>query len=261
MRFTQGGECFQRSRRVKGAVGVTHGEAVGILQAAQLRQQMLLGGRGGGGQRARRRGQVIVLRGRNALAHGVHRLRGRHDGSIAGAAAQVAGQRVVDGAAVGIGLGLVQREHRHHEARSAEAALRAVAVGQRLLDRMQRGAALQRLDGEQRAAVEGRQELDAGVDGAVADVVADGVADDHGARAAVAFGAALLGADSREVFAEVLQDRPGRGDVMDLADLAVEHEPDGIAHVSPPREVASVGGPQQVSTLFFQVGLPSAFIY
>jgi hypothetical protein len=61
---------------------------------------------------------------------------------------------------------LVTGPQAHHEARRAEAALRAVAVHQALLHRMQRPARRgQVFHREQRLAVQRGQELDAGVDG------------------------------------------------------------------------------------------------
>ena len=91
------------------------------------------------------------------------------DRGVAGAAAEIAGERVVDRLLAGQRVGRAgQGEHRHDEAGRAEAALRAVAVDHRLLHRVQPPVgALEVLDGEQLAAVEGRHELDAGVDGAV----------------------------------------------------------------------------------------------
>ena len=94
-----------------------------------------------------------------------HALGGVDDRPVAGAAAQVAGQRVVDGLARRRVRALVEPEQAHREARRAEAALRGMALDQRLLHRVQapvgRG---ERLDGEHRLAVERRQRPDAGVD-------------------------------------------------------------------------------------------------
>ena len=84
-------------------------------------------------------------------------LHGPHDRRVAGAAAEIAGQRVVDGRLVRQGFRLPgQGEHRHHETRRAEAALRAVAVDHRLLHRMQLAVGrFQILDRQQLAAVQG----------------------------------------------------------------------------------------------------------
>ena len=91
---------------------------------------------------------------------------------------------------------LVQREQRHHEARRAEAALRAVAC--RPSPAAPDAAApsgLQVLDREQRLAVERRQELDAGIDRAKVQSLAMPLGEHDGAGAAIALGAAFLGAD------------------------------------------------------------------
>ena len=73
-----------------------------------------------------------------------HALAGVEDRPVAGAAAQVAGELVGEllarrprAAALVV---LVGRPQRHHEARRAEAALRAVALDHRLLHRMQRAS-------------------------------------------------------------------------------------------------------------------------
>ena len=54
-------------------------------------------------------------------------------------------------------------------------------------------------------AIDGMRQADAGVDGAVGHAVAIGLAEHHGAGAAVAFAAALLGAGVAQVLAQHLQ--------------------------------------------------------
>ena len=68
-------------------------------------------------------------------------LRGAHDRLIAGAAAEIALQRLLDRRVGRIGRPHPQPIERHDEARRAEAALRAVEVDHRLLHRMQRAVA------------------------------------------------------------------------------------------------------------------------
>ena len=63
---------------------------------------------------------------------------------------------------------LMVRIKRHHEPRRAEAALRAVALGHRLLNRVERARLLESLDGNELPAVEGAQAQDARVVGRVA---------------------------------------------------------------------------------------------
>ena len=73
------------------------------------------------------------------------------------------------------GCGLVRVigvEQAHHDARRAEAALRAVQVDHRLLNRMQRLAVRQVLDGDKLCAVDLAEQQDAGVDGLVSEPAA-----------------------------------------------------------------------------------------
>src|SRR3546814_5231513 len=96
-------------------------------------------------------------------------LRRPHDRRVASAAAEVAGQGVIDHALAGkIFVVAGHGEERHDEARRAEAALRAVAVDHRLLHGMQPAALRQMLDGDELAAIQSAEKLDAGVHGAVA---------------------------------------------------------------------------------------------
>ena len=152
---------------------------------------------------------------------------------------------------------LVGRPERHHEARRAEAALRAVAVDHRLLHRVQRAGRmrvfrrcgvpagalrLQILDREQRLAVQCRQELDAGVDGAQLQP-ADGarlaigrqLTDHHGAGTAIAFVAAFLGAGAARVLAQPVEHRARGVNAGHLHDTTAMEESNGLcvgAHVS-----------------------------
>ena len=105
-------------------------------------------------------------------------------------------------------------------------------VDQRLLHRMQPvGGRRQVFDGEQRLAVERGQELDAGIDGAQAQlflsVGTDQFADDDGAGAAVTFGATFLGAGLQQVFAQILEHRTGRRRALDGVQGAAEIKLDG----------------------------------
>ncbi len=161
----------------------------------------------------------------------IHALAGRRYRGVAGTAAQVAGKRVVDAGWRGVGVVVVQGEHRHDEARRAEAALGAVAIDHRLLHRVQRAVRrLQVLDGEDLAAVEGRHEADAGVDGLVPDAVAVQASDHDGAGAAVAFGAAFLGAGLAFGQAQPVEHRHRRIDAPDFLQLVAQQESHAIAH-------------------------------
>ncbi len=132
-----------------------------------------------------------------------HRLGGADDRRIAGAAAEIAGKAVV---VVGPPVQM-RRRHRHHEARRAEAALAAVMRDQRRLHRVHlaRGPR-QPLDGADRAAVQLRQEQDAGVQRPRSPVVGH----HHRAGAAVALVAALFGAGQPTLLAQPVEQRPCR---------------------------------------------------
>ena len=131
----------------------------------------------------------------------VHRLGGLQDGPVAGAAAQVARHRLLgpqppDASRRRGGAGLVvQREQRHHETGSAEAALRAVALEHGLLRRVQCAiGAGQVLYREHGAAVDGTEQPDAAVDRTQLQLPVVEFAQHHRAGAAVALGAAFPGA-------------------------------------------------------------------
>src|SRR6266571_7328278 len=64
----------------------------------------------------------------------------RHDVLVAGAAAQIPGQRLANLALVRIGVLAQERDERHEDARGAEAALQPVSLAERGLERMQRVA-------------------------------------------------------------------------------------------------------------------------
>ena len=176
-----------------------------------------LGHRGGGQGRGGRRRPApsvvrrFVRRGRGRVAHPArHRLARRrlgrpHDGRIARAAAEVARERDV---VVPLPV-QVRDRHRHHEARRAEPALAPVVVHHRPLDGVERAVgAGDPLDRPHRRPDELRQEQDAGVERARAAVVGH----HHGAGAAVALVAALLGARQAALLAQPVEQGPrGRG--------------------------------------------------
>ncbi len=126
---------------------------------------------------------------------------------------------------------LVQRVQRHHEARRAEAALRAMALDQRLLHRVQRAVlAAHVLDGEQGLAVQRGQELDARVDGLQPDAaIGLQFAEHHRACTAIALRAPFFGACAVGVFTQVLQHRPGDRGVRHGADLPAMEKADGLS--------------------------------
>ena len=153
-----------------------------------------------------------------------------HDRLVAGAAAEIALQRLLD---LGVGrrrVGHPQRIERHHEARRAEAALRAVEIDHRLLHRMQAAVASPEMfDGDDMAAVERAEEADAGVDAFIDELALREPSDQHGASAAVALGAAFLGAAQRAAQPEIVEQRLVRRDIGERHALAIEEEANLVA--------------------------------
>ena len=90
---------------------------------------------------------------------------GVDDRPIAGAAAEIAGERIVDRIAGHGPLGFViQGEEAHDDAGRAEAALRAVMRHHGGLDRMQCALGREILDGDEFGAVDLAEQQDAGID-------------------------------------------------------------------------------------------------
>ena len=156
---------------------------------------------------------------------------GVDDLGVAGAAAEVAGDRLADvlvdrrAALVEIGAG------RHEHARRADAALGAAVLQECLLERVQATGRREALDRQDRLALDLRQRHQAAVD--------DLTVDQHRAGAALALAAALLGAGQTEVLAQrVEQAAHARGVERDV--LAVDRE--AVGHgCGPRRGCGSVG--------------------
>ena len=206
-------EFVQGARGVEGLVLVGIGGAGVALQRAQLRGD----------------GLAVELGRRQAR----HALGGVDDRTVARAAAQVAGQGVVDLAAARLAAFLlqVQAPQRHRESGRTEAALRTVALDQRLLHGVQRAILLRQVfDGEQGLAVQRGGELDAGIHGPHLQFAVFERSEHDGAGAAVAFGAAFLGAGAVQVLAQVLQDGLRRRDVVHFMDGAAVEKSDRCGH-------------------------------
>ena len=152
---------------------------------------------------------------RGQLGHLLGRLQ---DGTVAGAAAQIAGEFPL-GQLTGDGLArhrmvLVHGKQAHDEAGRAKAALRGMAVHQGLLHRVQgarrlpggleQGVAGEVFDCPQCQTIDGMGQGDAAVDGPVGQALPGGFGQHHGAGAAVALAAAFLGPSASEVFPEQL---------------------------------------------------------
>src|SRR5579871_741608 len=170
------------------------------------------------------------------------------DGPITRAAAEVAGQRIVDPRPVDRRAVMEHDEEGHDESRSAESALRAVTIHHGLLHRVKLAVgARQILDSQKLFAVKRRQELDAGVDGAIDKSPALDLAKRHGASPAVPFGAPFLAARAAFPAAHIVENRDGRIVDRDLAPLLAQKETDGFGQgrLAPARDRISVRGNQQ----------------
>src|SRR6516162_8131703 len=143
-----------------------------------------------------------------------HRL---DDVLVAGAAAQVAGQRPAHVFLGGVGVLVEQRLGGHHHARGAEPALQAVLLLEALLQRVQLAGGGQALDGADLVPV--------GLDGQHGARLHRAPVDQHGARAAVGGVASHVGAGQAEPAADQVGQQQPRLDFGDLL-LAVDRELD-----------------------------------
>ena len=135
------------------------------------------------------------------------------DVHVAGAAAEVAADPLADLRLGRVGVLAEQPGGLHDHPRGAEAALEAVLVPERLLERMEGGAVGHALDGPDLAAV--------GLDGEHRARLGALAVDVDGARAAVARVAADVGAGQPEVVAQEVDEQEARLDVG-LVGLAVD---------------------------------------
>eukprot|EP00053_Salpingoeca_punica_P017811 m.172310 g.172310 ORF g.172310 m.172310 type:complete len:484 (+) comp17291_c0_seq1:3307-4758(+) len=143
------------------------------------------------------------------------RMEAGQDGAVACAAAQIALEGALDLLHGRVRVVAQEGVHRHDDARSAEAALRAVGLGHALLHGVQpRLGATNTLDRRHGHVVDGANRGEAGVDGAVNDFLLEAVKvrDHHGARAAATLGAAKLGAGETQFVAQEVQQGPFRVD-------------------------------------------------
>jgi hypothetical protein len=97
-----------------------------------------------------------------------------------------------------------------------------------LLDGMERAiGAAQMFDGDQMGAVQAAHETDAGGDRVVDNLVAMEAPDEHGAGAAIALGAAFLGAAQALFEPKPIEQRRIGLDIGEADLLVVENEPNG----------------------------------
>jgi len=105
-----------------------------------------------------------------------------------------------------------------------------MVIDHRLLYRMQVAVVSQALNRDQFFSVKRRQKLDAGVDGANRETVSPTIefGKNDRARAAVSLGTTFLRASPAEIFAQELQNRSSRVDVLEFDDFAIENKPDRV---------------------------------
>ena len=196
-------------------IGAAHEQPSGGVRRAQ-RERL---GQGGGQVEAAesRAGDGFQGRGHGVLGreagHGVQ------DGAIAGAAAEIAGQRLMRLAALAC-----MRPGGHHDAGRAEAALRGIGLGQGARDGVIRPQAFDGADG---AAMQLAQRAKAGIDGRAAAI---GALQHHGAGAAIALGAAFLGAGHPLLAQPVEKGLGGGCAARQCARILVQGEADGVMH-------------------------------
>src|SRR6185503_2517289 len=148
--------------------------------------------------------------GAHALRRHAHRL---DNARVGAAAADVAIHQPRDVGLGGIRVGLEQADGRHHHARRAVAALEGLGVEERLLHRVQPLAVGQRFDRRDRLLPDAPDPRDAGA--------GPGAIEQHRARAALPFAAAVAAAGQAEIVAEDGEEAVARLGV-NLAILAID---------------------------------------
>ena len=124
---------------------------------------------------------------------------------------------------------MVGGEQAHHDARRAEAALRRVIVDHRLLQRMQFAARGKVFNRDELRAVELAQKQNAGVERLVGEPAAPESRQRHGARAAIALGAAFLRPLGSHVLAQPVENGRAGGEPVERNLAAAETEAEGVA--------------------------------
>src|SRR5215510_11577362 len=143
------------------------------------------------------------------------------DRHVRSAAALEPDQRVADLTVARLRLVAEQRGGGHHPARQTIAALRDLLGDERLLERMGPVRRAEAGDGRDLLALNGTDRCDARARGLPIDV--------HGAGAALGQAAAELRIGHPQVVAQGVEQWHGRVSV-DLGGLAIDHEPDPLAH-------------------------------
>ena len=147
------------------------------------------------------------------------------DRPIAGAAAQIAGEHVVERLPVGRAAAfVVVSKQAHDDAGRAEAALRAVVARHRRLHRMQDAVIGEVLDRDQLGAIHLADQRDAGIDRLVDQAAVALAHQNDGAGAAVAFRAAFFGAGGALLEAQPVEHGGARGKPVERDPAATSDE-------------------------------------
>ena len=156
--------------------------------------------------------------------------RGFGNRPVAGAAAQIARQPVIDRAPFGLFTAVMQGKKTHHKARRAEAALRTVQIDHRLLHRMQFAALGEVVDGNDIATIHLAKHQDAGIDRFIGEPAVSDFPKRHGAGATIALVAAFLGTRLAFGKPQMIEQRRCRIEIRHRCQLAVAQELEPVAH-------------------------------
>ena len=212
----QGGKAIKARGGGKEAAVVAHHDILIVSDGGKLAQ----GAAGGIGE---------AVAARRCGAAGGNR--GIDDGTVAGAAAKVAGEPGGGAVAVNRDVAVEQGEQRHDHSRRAETTLRGVVAEQRLLDRMRLGSAPRDiLDGHQLLAVQGAEKRHAGIDRPVDHGAVAARAESDRAGTAFAAAAAFLAAGPPVDMAEMVEQSRIRREIGQLNDTASAQEAYCSAH-------------------------------
>ena len=200
---------------------------------------------------------VVCDRRRGANGHDL--LDRGEDPAVAGAAAQVAGQRLAHVERAGLGHPGQEVVDGDHEARGAEAALHAAGLDHRLLDVGEDVARQRRVP---RLAPGRRETLDGG-DGApdrrLGQLEAgahEHAVDQHRARAALALLAGVLGAGQPEPVAQDVEQAVAAVRALDAPGRAVDHQ---VVHVGHAAASDPAAGPGQARSSARRASTPTAW--
>jgi hypothetical protein len=153
------------------------------------------------------------------------------NGRISGTTAQVTGKHIVDGLTLRASAILNPREHRHDETRRAETALGTMLVDHGLLDRMEVTVAFQIFDGDQRLSIERADELNAGIDRAVVQLISLEFGYYSGACAAITLGTSFFRTHRSLNFTQVTKHCQRWIDLIQTPELSIQNELDFRAHI------------------------------